>query len=194
MNPSTSKADLITHPVRARIILSITGRTLTTQQIAVLLPDIPRASLYRHIRELAAADILSVKGETRIRGTLEKIYFARPEAVLLSPEEMENTSHEQYLRLVTSFLSGMIHVYQAYLAEQGAGLSLEAAARSVPLYLSTDEFQTLKRQLLELIEPLKANEFTSERRRRLICILGVPDQPDPPQQTQPTDLDKETQH
>lgn len=176
----TSKADLITHPVRARLLLAIQGRTLTTQQIAMLLPDIPRASLYRHIRELADADVLMVVEETRIRGTLEKTYAVRPGATLLTPEDMADTSHEEYLRLVTSFLGGMTHVYQAYLSEREEGLPQEAVARAVPLYLTTDEFQTLKRQILELLKPLEANAPSPERRRRILGILGVPDQPDPP--------------
>src|SRR5581483_2682823 len=48
----TTKAMLITHPVRARILTALMGRPLTTQQIAALLPDIPLPSLYRHVRTL----------------------------------------------------------------------------------------------------------------------------------------------
>jgi hypothetical protein len=176
----TSKADVISHPIRARLILAISGRTLTTQQIATLLPDIPRASLYRHIRELADADVLTVVEEKRVRGTLEKTYAVRPEATRLTPEDMANTSHEEYLRLVTRFLGAMTHVYQAYLAQKEDALPREAFTRGIPLYLTTDEFQALKRQLLELLKPLEANEPTQARRRRIVCLLGVPDQPDPP--------------
>src|SRR5262245_25311234 len=145
--PST-KADLLTHPVRARLILAILGRALTTQQIAMLLPDIPRASLYRHIRELVDADVLEVVGETRIRGTVEKTYVVRQKAALLSPEDVQDAGHEEYLRLVTNFLGGMTHVYQAYLAEQEEGFPEEVFVRWFPLYLTTDEFQMLKHQLL----------------------------------------------
>jgi DNA-binding transcriptional ArsR family regulator len=191
-----SRADLISHPVRARLLLAISGRALTTQQIAMLLPDIPRASLYRHIRDLADAGVLTVVEEKRIRGTLEKTYAVRREATILTPEDMENTSREEYLRLVTSFLGAMTHIYQAYLAEQEDGLPWEVFARGTALYLSTDEFQALKRQMLELLKPLEANEPTHERRRRIIGILGVPDQPDPPlsnneAETRPSLLEKE---
>jgi hypothetical protein len=176
-----SKAALINHPVRARLILAIMGRALTTQQIATLLPDIPRTSLYRHIRELAEADVLMVVDERRIRGTLERTYAVRPRTTLLTSQELANTHHEEYLQLVTSFLGAMTHVYQEYLARREDELHREVMSRNVPLYLTADEFQTLKQQLLDLIEPLQANERTPERRRRIIGLLGVPDQPDPPQ-------------
>lgn len=177
---SNSKADLITHPIRARLLLAIKGRTLTTQQIAALLPDIPRASLYRHIRELADAEVLIVVEEMRIRGTLEKTYAVRPEATVLTPEDMANTSNEEYLRLITSFLGAMKDVYQTYLAEPQDGKPREMFARAVSLYLTTEESQALKQELLELLQRLEANKPTPERRRRLFCLLGVPDQPDPP--------------
>ncbi|MCW3100152.1 MAG: putative transcriptional regulator [Chthonomonadaceae bacterium] len=183
-----SKIDLITHPVRARLLLAIKGRTLTTQQITTLLSDIPRASLYRHMRELADAGVLTVVKETRVRGTLERTYAVRAEATVLTPQDMAQTSHEEYLRLITSFLGGMTHVYQAYLAEREEGLAEEAFARAIPLYLTTEEFQTLKRQLLDLIAPLEANAPSPVRRRRILSLLGVPDQPDPP----PTNNDSET--
>src|SRR5579871_2755401 len=170
----TSKADLITHPVRARIILVIMGRALTTQQIAALLPDVPRASLYRHIRELADADVLTVVEEKRIRGTLEKTYTTRQEATLLTPEDMANIGHEAYLRLITGFLSGFAHIYQAYLARREDNLPGEVLGRGIALYLTADELQTLKGQLLELIKPLEANERTPDRRRRIIGLLSVP--------------------
>jgi hypothetical protein len=176
-----SKAALINHPVRARLILAIIGRALTTQQIAILLPDIPRTSLYRHIRELADANVLMVVAETRVRGTLEKTYAVRPGAALLTPADVANTSHEEYLHMVTSFLGAMTNVYQAYLAKREGGLIREVFSRSFPLYLTTDEFQTLKQQLLDLLKPLEPNQPTPERRRRIIGLLGVPDQPDPPQ-------------
>ncbi len=176
-----SKAALINHPVRARLVLAIIGRALTTQQIAIVLPDVPRTSLYRHIRELTEANVLIVVDERRIRGTLEKTYAMRPKAALLTPEEFANTSHEEYLHLVTSFLGAMTHVYQEYLARREDELPREVFSLSCPLYLTTDEFQTLKQQLLDLIAPLEPNERTPERRRRIIGLLGVPDQPDPPQ-------------
>jgi|SRR5579871_1927389 len=176
----TSKADLITHPVRARLILAIAGRALTTQQIAMLLPDIPRASLYRHIQELATADVLMVVEETRIRGTVEKTYAVRPGATLLSLEDVRNAGHEEYLSRTIGYLSGITYIYQAYLAEREDGFPEEVMVRWFPLYLTTDEFQTLKHQLLELFKPLHANAPTLERRRRIISILGVPDQPAPP--------------
>lgn len=180
---ATGKASNITHPIRARVILTIMGRALTTQQIAALLPNIPRTSLYRHIRELADAGVLMVVGEAPIRGTVEKTYAVRPGATILAPEDVEQAGHEEYFQIVTGFLGGMTDAYQSYLAAREDGLAQDIMVRVFSLNLTTEEFQTLKRQMLELIKPLEANTLTIERRRRLIGLLGVPDQPNIP----PTD-------
>ena len=174
---ATSRTNIIAHPIRARIILGLTNRTLTIQQIAALLKDVPRASLYRHIRELTNADILMVTGERRVRGTVENTYGIRPRSTILQPEEIAAASREENLRLVTSFLGGMTYAYQAYLAEPEGGTPQEMFTRVLTLNLTTEEFQVVKRQLLEILLPLEANEPTPERRRRLICLLGVPDIP-----------------
>ena len=68
-------AEIVMNPVRQRIfqyfLLHDTG---TVKEIRKALPDIPSASLYRHIKILADSSILMVVGENRIRGTVESVY------------------------------------------------------------------------------------------------------------------------
>ncbi len=59
-----SKAEVILHPTRLRLIQAFgAGRRLTAQQLAALVPDIPHASLYRHLHLLTHAGILAVVAE-----------------------------------------------------------------------------------------------------------------------------------
>ena len=52
------------------------GNTVDYSSLTIrkALPDIPIASLYRHIKILADSSILMVVGENRIRGTVESVY------------------------------------------------------------------------------------------------------------------------
>jgi hypothetical protein len=175
-----AKASLIKHPIRARLILTLMGRELTTQQIAALLPDIPRTSLYRHIRELAEAGVFMVVGETAIRGTVEKKYAVRLSAATLAKEDILEAGHSEYLRLVTSFLGGIMDVYQAYLDRREEGLYENILLRVNSVNLTDEEFQQFRKQLTDLLTSVQAIPLTPGRRRRVIGLLGVPDQPDPP--------------
>ena len=44
---ANSKAEMIVHPIRLRIIEALHGRELTSRQIADSLDDVPQATLYR---------------------------------------------------------------------------------------------------------------------------------------------------
>src|SRR5262249_24220554 len=61
-----TSADLLLHPVRLRILQTFLGdRTLTTSDLQAELPDVPPASLYRHVARLVGAGVLVVVDERR---------------------------------------------------------------------------------------------------------------------------------
>jgi DNA-binding transcriptional ArsR family regulator len=51
--------DLVAHPVRLRIMHAMRGdRPLTTSELCARLPDVSKATVYRHIEQLAEGGIL----------------------------------------------------------------------------------------------------------------------------------------
>ena len=80
-------AEIVMNPVRQRIfqyfLLHDTG---TVKELRKALPDIPSASLYRHIKILADSSILTVVGENRIRGTVESVYQFNKDATATEDE------------------------------------------------------------------------------------------------------------
>ena len=68
-------AEIVMNPVRQRIFqYLLVHETGTVKEIRKALPDVPSASLYRHMKILTENAILMVVGENRIRGTVESIY------------------------------------------------------------------------------------------------------------------------
>ena len=180
-----TKASLITRPDRVRLILTLMGRELTTQQIAALLPDISRTSLYRHMRELTEAGVFQVVGETAVRGAVEKRYAVLRSAITLTKEDILEAGHDEYLRLVNGFLGGITDVYQTYLARREEGLNENILLRVNSVNLTEEEFQQFRLQLTDLLSSVMATPLTPGRRRRVIALLGVPDQSDPPLEESP---------
>ena len=63
--------ELLLHPVRLRVVHALSGgRTLTTAQLRARMPDVSKATMYRHISLLALGGILEVDGEERVGGTI----------------------------------------------------------------------------------------------------------------------------
>lgn len=183
MRPSRSKshakADALIHPVRLRIVLALEGGKMTSQQIALKLPDVAQASLYRHIKELVAAEILKVVEENPVRGTVEKVYAVAEENAQFTPEDLANFTREDHLRYFTAFLGTLLGQFRTYLQQETIDLTADGAAyNSAPLNLTDEEFQQLKQQMYGLLIPLTENEATPERRRRTLSMIMIPEKRD----------------
>ncbi len=80
-------AEVVMNPVRQRIFqYFLLHETGTVKDIKKALPDVPSASLYRHVKILADSSILVVVGENRIRGTVESIYRLNKSALSAGEE------------------------------------------------------------------------------------------------------------
>ena len=174
----SSKATLITHPVRARILMTLMGRRLTTQQIADLLPDVPKPSLYRHLRLLAESGILTAAAEIPVRGTFEKVYAVQEGGRAMSPADTEGATRDDQLRYFTTFLAALQDSFNAYLGREESNWD-QVSCRATPLYLSDTERREFLNGLQALLKPLCANTPTPERRRLLFSTILLPDKPDP---------------
>ena len=83
-------AEVVMNPVRQRIFqYFLLHETGTVKDIKKALPDVPSASLYRHVKILADSSILVVVGENRIRGTVESIYRMNKSALSAGDESGE---------------------------------------------------------------------------------------------------------
>ena len=174
-------ATLMTHPVRARILAAMLGRKLTTHQIAALLPDVPLPSLYRHVRSLAEAGVLTVAEEVRVHGAATRVYMVDLRRSRITGREIESASRADQLRYFTAFLEMLADRYRDYLEHEGGDPAKEPHhALMVPLNLSPDEHPAFVEALNTFLEPWRALPPDGDRRRVIFAHIGLPDRADPP--------------
>ena len=95
--------EIVMNPVRQRIFqYFLLHETGTVKELRKALPDIPSASLYRHVKILTDSSVLTVVGENRIRGTVESIYQLN-RAALTIEDENGNAVQMSLLRIGASF-------------------------------------------------------------------------------------------
>jgi DNA-binding transcriptional ArsR family regulator len=170
-------AALLLHPVRMRIIQAVTGRQLTTRGLARALPDVPPATLYRHLTKLVGGGLLQVVATRRIRGAEERTY-ALPTPVRLSAEELAGFSREDHLRLFQAFVGGLLADHRRYLDQDSIDPHRDGVRfRQTTLALTDAEAQQLLSDLEALVraagqhaEPTTA----AHRRRRLVTLITMP--------------------
>ncbi|NSW52612.1 MAG: helix-turn-helix domain-containing protein [Anaerolineae bacterium] len=101
--------EVMLNPVRMRIIqvLAVTAG-MTTAELAEKINDVPRTTLYRHVRVLVDHGIVSVIAETRIRGSLER-------TLALNMAEVRKSSQlEDAPRQVLAFLMERYARFHSY--------------------------------------------------------------------------------
>lgn len=174
---ATSRADLILHPVRMRLLVALARRQLTTRQLSARLPDVAQATLYHHLGILTRAGLLRVVSQRPVRGTLEKRYALVDDTAVLSPADLAHASREDHLRYFTLFVASLLADFARYL-QQDAPIDLFADGvgyRETPLYLSDEEFAQAAAAIQHALLPFLGQQPAPHRRRRLFATIVFPD-------------------
>jgi DNA-binding transcriptional ArsR family regulator len=171
-----SKAKLILHPVRMKIVQTlIGGRELNVQDIAQKLTDVPQATLYRHLNKLLEAEVIRVVRENQIRGTVEKI-FALSEHEIGGKEDLEKLSRDEHLNLFLTFMTHLLGKYENYLKQDQIDLFEDGVSfREATVYLSDDEFKDFALELSKLMKKVIENEPSCDRQARHIASIFIPE-------------------
>jgi hypothetical protein len=171
-----TSADLLLHPVRLRIVQAFLGdRALTTVQLRAELPDVPPASLYRHVALLVDAGVLSVVSERRVRGATERTYVLRAAAANVGLHQLEQMTREDHRRAFMAFVAGLLGDFDRYLDREDIDLLRDGVGyRLAGLWLDDDEAGEMARELARVIQPRLANGPGAGRRRRILASIVLP--------------------
>ncbi len=174
-------ADLLLHRVRLRIVQAFLGdRALTTAQLRAELPDVPPASLYRHIALLADAGVLSVVSERRVRGATERTYVLRGAAASVGLDQLEEMTREDHRRAFMAFVAGLLDDFDRYLGRDHIDLLRDGVGyRLAGFWLDDGEAVEMAHELARVIQPRLANAPRTGRRRRILASVVLPGE-DPP--------------
>jgi hypothetical protein len=171
-----TSADLLLHPVRLRIVQAFLGdRALTTGELRSELPDVPAASLYRHVARLVDGGVLSVVAERRVRGALERTYIMRTASATIGVDDLAKMSADEHRRAFLAFVAGLLHDFDRYLARGEIDLLRDGVSyRLVGLWLTDAELTELSRDLFAVLQPRATNPPKRGRKRRILATVLLP--------------------
>ena len=180
---AVTSADLLLHPVRLRIVQAFLGeRALTTSQLRDELPDVPPASLYRHVALLVDAGVMSVVSERRVRGALERTYVLRVAAATINLDELENMSREDHRQAFMAFVAGLLGDFDRYLSRDQVDLLRDGVGfRMAGVWLDDAELAEFLRELARVVQPRLANGPRPGRKRRILGSVLLPGEEPPVQ-------------
>lgn len=173
---TNSKAELILHPIRLKILQALSGdRVLSTRQLRELLPDVSQATLYRHVQKLLLADILVIDSEQPVRGAIERFYRFEEGNAKLSDSEIASLSHDDHRRYFTTFVAMLMTDFERYLQRERLDLRADGVGyHQVALHLNESEMEDFARSLNALLEPFLKYQPESDRQRILFSTILMP--------------------
>jgi len=177
MKKSTSghKIDLITHPVRMRILMALQGAELTAQQIAALLTDVPASSIYRHVQKLVDAGLVEVVAERPVRGAVEKTLRVVTHGADLGPGEVQQMQLEDHRRALLGFFSQLYSEFDRYLQRPDADPAQDIVGyRAITVYATDEEWLAAIQAMNAALLPLLNQDKGEGRKRRRIASFTLP--------------------
>ncbi|MFG2005079.1 helix-turn-helix domain-containing protein [Spirillospora sp. NPDC048911] len=176
--------ELLAHPVRLRIVQAMAGgRVRTTAQLAGHIPDVHKATVYRHVGLLADGGVLEVVGEQRVRGAVERRYRLCRERAVISADTIESMSPADHRRAFTAAVAALLAEFTAYLDRDDADPIADLVGyRQHVLWLSPDERAEMIDKMRDAITPQLTNPPAPHRTPHLLSPILFP-VAEPPQGT-----------
>ena len=160
-------AEIVMNPVRQRIFqYFLLHETGTVKELRKALPDIPSASLYRHIKILADSSILTVVGENRIRGTVESVYRLNQDA-MATEDETGNAVQMSLLSICASFAK----YFSTGHADPKKDMLL---LTNCTLLLTDEEFSEYLSEINQVTVKYMKEESSESSKMRRITLISAP--------------------
>ena len=173
------KVELILHPVRFRILQTIDGGTLTTQQISDQLADIPKSSIYRQLKILLDGDMITVAETKLVNGIQEKTYQLAQKPYL-DAGDMATLSSEEHIHFFTIYIMNVLREFADYVQHSEAKtgsidmLSDRVGYTEVTVYATHAELDVMQSEINAAVLKLAQNKPENGRSRHKLAIITHP--------------------
>jgi DNA-binding transcriptional ArsR family regulator len=168
--------DLLLHPVRLRILRTfLDGHPATTAQLRERLPDIPPATMYRHVAALATAGVLEVLDEKRVRGTVERTYRVSWRHTEIDPATRAAMTPDDHRRAFTAFVGGLLADFDQYLTRESSDPTADGVTyQQAALWLTDAEMAELLAEIRTAVTARLGRDPGQDRTRRMISLIAMP--------------------
>ena len=171
--------ELLLHPVRLRIVFAaMDGLPFTTSEMSLRLPDVSKASMYRHISLLVDGELLEVESEELIRGIVERHYRLLRVRAVIDPAAAAAMTIDDHRRGFAAVMASLIAEFNAYLDRPASNPTSDSVSyRQFPLWLTDIDRTALVEEISAVIQKHSKHEHSSERKRHLLTTIFFPTEP-----------------
>ncbi len=158
---------VISNPVRIQVMQYLqTHGEATTKQISEAITDVPAPTLYRHINTLLREEVLIVKEERKVRGSLERL-------LAINVEKMVKTVNSSISETAYQFLMELYMKFEKYSRKEDADPQKDRLSlRTCFFTLTDDSFDSFMQEIGTVIE--KYQKAEENGKLRSISFISAP--------------------
>jgi len=176
MRKQSPIADVVMHPVRLRIIQQLGSREVTTADLRSALPDVPQATLYRHVAALVDADILTVVEERRVRGAVERTFALGERMAHVDHDELRAMDAHELQRAFLTFLAHLGETFDRASAVGDPSFRDFLGFGQLQLHVTAEDLAVIQSGLGELLAPY-IGAAGDDRRTVTLATALIPEAP-----------------
>ena len=166
-------AKLMIHPVRMRILMSLSRNPACTRQLHRALPDIPVASLYRHVRRLREGGLIEVVSTRRVRGAEELTYGLVQPHLSVGRDEVAAMEPDQAIQHFATYAQLIIAAYGRF--ARAADTTIEEGNYwVVEASMTPAQRAALAKRLRDAFDAVQTEEADGERVGHLAAFQLFP--------------------
>lgn len=158
---------VLSNPVRIQVMQYLqTHGEATTKQISEAITDVPAPTLYRHINTLLKEEILFVKEERKVRGSLERL-------LAINVEKMAKTVNGSISETAYQFLMELFMKFQRYSSKADADPQKDRLSLRTRIFTLTDNsFDSFMQEIGAVME--KYQKAEENGKLRSISFISAP--------------------
>jgi hypothetical protein len=161
-----------------RIVQAVAAAgSLTTSRLAEALPDVPVATLYRHVKALERADLLVVVATRRARGATERTFSLPASGNVLGPDDLASAADEDHGRWFLMYVLGLHAELERHVAAHPGDVDYVRDGigyHTHPLWLDDDDVTAMGEAIRGALAPFLAHGPGDGRRLRSFSTVLLP--------------------
>lgn len=168
--------ELVLHPVRIRIVFAaMDGLPFTTSEMSRRLPDVSKASMYRHISLLSEGELLEVESEELVNGIVERHYRLVRVRAVIDPAAAAAMTNDDHRRGFAAVSASLLAEFNAYLDRPESNPTVDSVSyRQFALWLTEAERTALVEEVAAAIRGRATLEPSAGRKRHLLTTIFFP--------------------
>lgn len=167
--------DCLADPYRCQLFVEILRGTCSrASELHTKYPNIPRATMYRHLKRLTEDGLIEVVDEVKKRGTVERTYAPVRRVFEDMESALKTNPSEMYYSMFLQFVLSFVQQFREYCDDPEADLAHECGFSMGPVLATDEEINGALREIAEIIRRLGKNEPAEGRKYHTVGLILSP--------------------